>query len=100
MPKRKSRKAKREFSALVTKIVATDKKPMPISRPEDVPDWVTNFWPQFSRILPNGNLRMNVSGQGEVGEDGLSGEKIDGALEIAPDYPDYEEWRQIIVKAK
>ncbi len=65
-----------------------------------MPSWVNAFWPQFSRMLPNGNLRMNVSGVGEAGENGLSGDKLDGVLEISPEFPDYEKWKHEIIKAE
>ena len=93
------RKAEKQKPAKAVAAQAAERPPA-IARREDVPSWVNAFWPQFSRILPNGNLRMNVSGVGEAGENGLSGEKLDGALEISPEFPDYEKWKHEIVKAE
>ena len=84
----------------LSEIETAVEKPVPLVRREDVPSWVTAFWPQFSRMLPNGNLQMNVSGVGEAGENGLSGEKLDGVLEVSPEFPDYEKWKHEITKAE
>ena len=66
---------------------------MLIRSKDDVYDSMS-FYPQLGRLLSNGHLLIPF---GEILE---TGERIDGRAEVTPEYSDYIEWRDVIIKAE
>lgn len=66
---------------------------MLIRSKDDVYDSMS-FYPQLGRLLSNGHLLIPF---GEILE---TGERTDGKVEVTPEYSDYIEWRDVIIKAE
>jgi len=46
----------------------------------------TIYYPEFGRLLPNGNLLIPTAGRS------ADGERLDGRVEVSPDDPNYGFW--------